>query len=363
MKDFFKKKWVRVIRNILLVLVSIALIIVLVVLGLRYKGKRSLMENTRDLPAIDLSVSSDGVVVQQVSDETEDAPRQLKEGEVIYKDKLYAYNRDVICMLIMGIDKKGELSEAKDGIDGGQADALFLLILNPHNKIYSVLTINRNTMTDIDVFDRDGNFVGTRPAQITLQHGYGDGKEVSCERQIRTVSRFMHNIPIHTYAAINIAAIPALNDAIGGVDVTALEDIKHGKTDIKAGTEVHLMGEDARNYVQYRDVNVYASNDARFARQKQYLAAYVQKGRELLKSNPGLGVDLYNIATDYMVTDIDVSRVTYMTTEFLGYTMNEKGIMTVPGKLEQGVNFEEFYADDEAVKDLVVELFYEPVEE
>ena len=52
-----------------------------------------------------------------------------------------------------------------------------------------------------------------------------------------------------------------------------------------------------------------------------------------------------------------------MTTEFLGYTMNEKGIMTVPGKLEQGVNFEEFYADDEAVKDLVVELFYEPVEE
>ena len=83
MKDFFKKKWVRVIRNILLVLASIALIIVLVVLGLRYKGKRSLMENTRDLPAIDLSVSSDGVVVQQVSDETEDAPRQRKEGENI----------------------------------------------------------------------------------------------------------------------------------------------------------------------------------------------------------------------------------------------------------------------------------------
>ena len=123
------------------------------------------------------------------------------------------------------------------------------------------------------------------------------------------------------------------------------------------------MGDDARTYVQYRDVDVYASNDGRFARQKQYLAAYVNKGRELLKADPGLGVDLYNIAIDYMVTDIDISRVTYMTTEFLGYTMNEKGIMSVPGHLEQGVNFEEFYADDEAIKDLVVELFYEPVEE
>lgn len=363
MKKPLGKKIFKLIFTILAVIASIALIIVAVVFALRMKGKKSLMENTRSIPAIDLSISAGSVDITQVGQLPESAKRQLKEGEVLYKDKIYSYNRDVICMLFMGIDKKGELSKAKDGMDGGQADALFLLIFNPHNKVYSVLTINRNTMTDIDVFDKAGNFVGTRKAQITLQHGYGDGMEISCERQIRTVSRFMHNIPIHAYAAINVAAIPALNDAVGGVDVTALEDIKHGKVDWKAGQELHLMGEDARTYVQYRDVDVFASNEGRFARQKQYMAAFVGRTRELLKSNPGLGVDLYNIAMDYMVTDIDVSRVTYMTTEFLDYSMNEKGIMSVPGQLIQGVEFEEYYADDEAVKDLVVELFYEPVEE
>ena len=363
MRKLFEKKLFRVIFTILAVIASLALIIVAAVFILRIRGRQSLMENTRNLPAIDLSVSAGSVDITQIGLLPDSAKRQLKEGEVLYKDKIYAYNRDAICILFMGIDKKGELSDAKDGMDGGQADALFLMVFNPHNKVYSVLTINRNTMTDIDVFDKDGNFVNTRLAQITLQHGYGDGKEISCERQIRTVSRFMHNIPIHAYAAINVAAVPALNDAVGGVDVTALEDIKYGKTDWKAGQELHLMGEDARTYVQYRDVDVFGSNDGRFARQKQYMAAFVNKSRELLKSNPGMGVDLYNIAMDYMVTDIDVSRVTYMTTEFLDYSMNEKGIMTVPGELIQGVEFEEYYADDEAVKDLVVELFYEPVEE
>ncbi len=356
MKKRTKKKWIRVLAGILLTLVVILLVLAGVVIGLRIRGRQLLMESVRDMPAIDLGVSGDSVAIEQVGQEN---ARMLKPGEVIYKDKLYAFNRDVLCILLMGIDKKDVLTDAKDGIDGGQADGLFLLVFNPHNKVYSILTINRNTMTDIDVFGRDGSYITTKLAQITLQHGYGDGKEESCERQIRTVSRFMHNIPIHAYASLNVAAVPALNDAVGGVTVTVLEDV----AGMKAGEEVTLMGKQAYNYVQNRDINVFDSNTGRFNRQKQYINAFVQKLRGKLKENPGFALDMYNIATDYMVTDIDISRVTYMATEFMGYTMNEKGIMSVPGEVIMGVGFEEFYADDDAVKDLVVELFYEPVGE
>ena len=94
--------------------------------------------------------------------------------------------------------------------------------MNPHNKTVSIITVNRNTMAPVDVYDEDGIYMGQYVKQITLQHGYGDGKELSCERTVTAVSRLFHNLPINGYVAINMDAIPALNDAVGGVPVTVL---------------------------------------------------------------------------------------------------------------------------------------------
>lgn len=52
-------------------------------------------------------------------------------------------------------------------------------------------------------------------AQIAIQHGYGDGKELSCELTRDAVSSLLYELPIHGYAAVNMAAIPELNDALG----------------------------------------------------------------------------------------------------------------------------------------------------
>lgn len=35
---------------------------------------------------------------------------------------------------------------------------------------------------------------------------------------------------------------------------------------------------------------------------------------------------------------------------------------SLQGEVVQGNNFEEFYPDDDALQELIVELFYEPVE-
>ena len=41
----------------------------------------------------------------------------------------------------------------------------------------------------LDVYDEDGVYMGQYTKQITLQHGYGDGMELSCERSVAAVSR------------------------------------------------------------------------------------------------------------------------------------------------------------------------------
>ena len=149
---------------------------------------------------------------------TEEEATSWKEGWVKYNGQIYAYNEDILTFLIMGIDKTKEVKEVAEGTNGGQADALFLVVLNPHDDSLSVIGINRNTMTDISVYDDSGAFVNTIKAQIAVQHGYGNGVEESCEYQVNAVQHLFYEMPVHGSAAINMSAIGPLTDMVGGVD-------------------------------------------------------------------------------------------------------------------------------------------------
>ena len=93
--------------------------------------------------------------------------------------------------------------------------------------------------------------------------------EKSCEYQVKAVSNMFYQLPIHGYAAINMSAIPIINDQVGGVDVTVLEDLTKWDPKLKEGAKVHLEGQSAYHYVKCRDVNVFGSNDKRLERQRQ----------------------------------------------------------------------------------------------
>lgn len=154
---------------------------------------------------------------------------EWQEGWVKYDNQIYAYNEDILTFLIMGIDKTKDVKEVAEGTDGGQADALFLVVLNPHNDSLSVIGINRNTMTEIAIYDANGAFVKNMEAQIAVQHGFGNGVEESCEYQVKAVRHLFYEIPIHGYAAINMDAVVTLTDMMDGIDLTALEDVRNVK--------------------------------------------------------------------------------------------------------------------------------------
>lgn len=294
---------------------------------------------------------------------TEEEKEVWQEGWVKYQGQIYAYNEDILTFLFMGVDQRSEtVQEVADGTNGGQADALFLLTLNPHNQTASIIGINRNTMTEIDIYNEEGAYVDTVIAQIAVQHGFGNGVEKSCEYQREAVSRLFYHLPIHGYAAINMSAIEVLNDEVGGVDVTVLEDMTSESSLFVEGEKVHLEGKDALTYVRHRDTEAFASADRRLERQKQYLTEFVKAAKRTVKEDVSSVVRLYQAISPMMVTDISVDETVYLASQALDYKIGSEDFYMLKGETVMGEQFEEYNIDETALYELILEIFYEPVE-
>jgi len=285
-----------------------------------------------------------------------------QEGWVKHEGRIYAYNEDIMTFLVMGIDKDSDVKKVAEGTDGGSADALFLAVMNPHDKTIKVIGINRNTMTDIDLYNEEGAYINTVKAQIAVQHGFGNGMEESCEYQKRAVQRLLYNLPIHGYAAVNMSAIPTINDAVGGVEVTVLEDLTAKDSSLVKGEKVHLTGQSAFWYVKYRNTDEFASADGRLARQKQYLEAFIGKAKKTVKEDISAALDLYRAVSNQMVTDITINEAAYLAPLLADYRFGIDSFYLLEGETVMGEQFEEFYVDEDALYEMILEVFYEEVE-
>lgn len=289
------------------------------------------------------------------------AMENWKTGWVNYNGKVMAYNRDILTFLFMGIDKSGPAAAGKNGIDGGQSDGNFLLVINPDTRQIDIIAINRNTMTDIDVYDEDGNYVGTGPGQICLQHGYGDGLAQSCERMEKAVSNLFYGLPISGYCSIGMDAIGTLADAVGGVTVPRMT-YENGK--IIYGEDETVTGEDAVAFVRNRG-NDFDAATYRLEKQKRFLQNFVSKLKSSVEKDPASIVTLYNSIKDYVVTDIDMTEIVYLADHMNGYTLNTdiysmKGT-TTPAE-DAKTEHEEFVYDEQSLYDMIIEIYYREVD-
>ncbi|MBE5895922.1 MAG: LytR family transcriptional regulator [Lachnospiraceae bacterium] len=283
-----------------------------------------------------------------------------EEGWVRYNGKIYEYNDDILTFLVMGIDEFGVVQESTDGVSGGQADALILAVLDGASKKISLIAINRDTMTDVLMYGYgSGDYI---EAQIAVQHGFGDGMELSCELTRDAVSRLFYDLPIHGYVSVNMGVIPQLNDAVGGVSVVIPEDVAGDFEGWNEGETVALYGIEAFYFVQQRDCESFDSNSTRLSRQKQYLTAFVNTLLTQTAQDLTLPVDVYLELQEYMVTDISTDEMAYLAGEVISYSFEDGSIYTLEGTTQMGENFEEFYVDHEALKALMIDIFYREVE-
>lgn len=346
-----KKRGRKRLKKVLLVILIILLLLLLGVVGayfgLRASGKRKLEEKGADQ--------------KQVLQENEEAGVEVvDENSVRYQGKLYTYNTDMMNIVFMGIDQNVEQQD--EGGSQGRSDLVILAAVDNLNRKVTLFNINRNTMTDIAIYDEAGNYLRQSTTQLALAHSYGDGKEQSAKLVCDAVSNLLYGLPIHAYCALNVDAIPELNDAIGGVTVTLTRDYTELDSSYVQGATVTLWGDAALQFVRIRDITVEQSNEDRMERQKQYMQAFIAQTKAAVQQDLGLPLGLYRTVQPYMVTDISADQAVYLATQLLGYEVSGE-LLTLPGTVVQGALYEEYHIDETALYDLIIQTFYEPAEE
>lgn len=291
----------------------------------------------------------------------EGAEQENNGQTVIYNGKTYAYNENNINILFMGIDKNIQ-DTGEDNIgENGQADALIMAVLDSETGHLSLINISRDAMVDVNRYNVSGQYLGTENMQLCLAYSYGDGKEKSCENTMESVSRLLYGMPVNAYVAIDYSAIAKLNDAVGGITVNVLEDLSAADPALKKGETVTLRGEQAQTYVRSRNTDILDSNNMRMERQRQYISAFVSAAINGTKDNVTLPVTLYNSVSDYMVTNISVSEVTYLASLILKNGASGGEMLTVPGNVVQGEIYAEFTPDEEELYKMILNVFYKEI--
>ncbi len=279
---------------------------------------------------------------------------------VFYNGKKYKYNDKVTTVLFAGIDKRA--SEQIEGVYGtaGQADCIFVMALDTESGKYKLMAVSRDSMVDVNILDDKFKFRGTEKKQICLAYGYGDGKEKSAENLKHSISRLFFGIPVNSYVAFDLDVIPILNDKVGGVNVTVNEDLSMYDPALYEGANVTLNGEQAELFVRRRDIHGDENqNNLRMERQKIYLTSFLKKTLKLTKDDISTPLDMYNSCTDYMVTDIDASTVTYYASIFVksGFDADEN-MLKVPGEAKGGTNYAEYYVDTDEFFKIILDTYY-----
>lgn len=273
-----------------------------------------------------------------------------------YQDTTYVARDGVDTYLFMGIDVEGPAKGNKGYIGGGQADVQLLLVVDRFNGTWRVLQINRDSMVQVPVLGVTGTEVSTEYQQIALAHSYGDGVETSCENNVTAVSRLFNNQYINGYMSLNMDAISILNDAVGGVEVTLLDDFSDTDASLVKGKTVTLSGDQAMAYVRGRQGVGDETNLSRMARQQQYLDGLYQKVTGL---STGAAVEAFQSVEDYMVTNMGDQWLKLMD-RLKEYTKLEP--LSIDGENyldEQGSTA--YRLDEESLQQVMIQLFYEPI--
>ena len=277
-----------------------------------------------------------------------------------YKGKNYRRNENIKTILFLGIDRDSAV-EVKSGEEsgqignGGRSDAIILFLVNDETQTTTMLTVSRDTMTEVDVYDLKGDYAYSGVMQINMQHEFGDSPSKSLNLTKRTVSELLYGIRIDGALSLTMDGIQKVVDLVDGITLTMPEDYSYIDARYTEGATVKLNGKEMEQFIRYRDTDESGSNEERARRQSWLIGAVFQdlkaKGamtflQQLIDSDP-----------DYLETDCDAELLKKMSK----YPISETKYK-VPGSVKEGDRHDEYYVDEEALQDLIVELLYVPAD-
>ena len=332
------KRW----KKILLIVVSVMLALVIALGGtflcLRFMGQNALLGDPVDLmlsDAVNANVQDDG-------------------ESIVYKGQTYHYNKNITTMLFMGVDRRSDDKLTEEGLSG-QADVLVMIAIDMKTHNMKMVALPRDTFTEVATYTPEGKYSGMMNGQVCLAYAYGDGKEKSCENTVASVRRVFYNIPIKTYYSLDLDGIAAMNDSVGGVDVTSPETIGS----FTEGGRYHLQGALAESFVRTRRQDRVDANMLRLTRQKEYARGFMAQMLSAVKKDVFSSVNIFNESAPYSCTNLNASHVTYLATEFAFAGSPDMEILTVPGEMIFDNDVPRYKVDEEKFFEQFLNVYYE----
>lgn len=196
-----------------------------------------------------------------------------------------------ISVLLLGIDRQGG--------EQGRSDSMIVMTLNPETDEGAMLSIPRDTKTDI---------VG-RGVRDKINHAYAFG---GAEMAMDSVEALL-DIPIDYVVEADMDAFTEIIDTLGGITVMNNFAFSTDGYTFPIG-EVELNGESALSYarMRYEDPN---GDFGRQERQRAVVTAIVEKGRT------DFSVDtvtrLLEVAGNHAKTNIEFNELVTLSTDYM----------------------------------------------
>lgn len=288
-------------------------------------------------------------------------PAIFSEDTVSFQGKTYRRNTYIKAILGLGIDRNGTLEESQVAGSGGQSDSIVLIAQDTVHDTVKLLMIPRDTMTDIVLTDLTGDELGWDKQHLTLAYAYGDGREKSLDYSERAVSRMFGGFPLDGGLAIDMDALPVINDAVGGVEVLIDdEDLAARDPEFHVGERIRLKGKQAETFLRYRNIEKSLTALKRQERQKQYIEGFTEAIKKKAGEKQGFVAGLYDETQPYLVTDLKKDQVLDMLLTFVksGQGIGDDDMVTLPGTAAETDLFDEYHMDQDAAYELILNLFF-----
>lgn len=163
--------------------------------------------------------------------------------------------KDPLAFLILGVDERPG--------DKGRSDSMIVLTVNPNDKSMQMVSIPRDTRTEI---------IG-KGFDDKINHAYAFGGP---EMSIATVENFL-DIPIDYFVQVNMESFKDIVDAVGGVTVNNKLEFSQDGHQFSLG-EIELNGEEALSFSRMRSID---SDFGRQQRQRDIIQGVINKGASI----------------------------------------------------------------------------------
>ncbi|WP_078431856.1 LytR family transcriptional regulator [Metabacillus halosaccharovorans] len=210
--------------------------------------------------------------VASIQEDLDRDKSEKRTEEIVFEEK------DPISILLMGVDER-------EG-DSGRSDSLILMTVNPNTNTTQMVSIPRDTRTEI---------IG-KGKQDKINHAYAFG---GTEMAINTVENFL-DVPVDYFVKINMESFKDTVDAVGGVEVNNTLNFSYEGYDFTEGM-TKLDGKKALAYTRMRYDDP-RGDFGRQERQRQVIEAVIKKGANV-SSITKFG-DMFGVVRDNVKTNL-----------------------------------------------------------